>query len=180
VTRVRAAERRDQAIKLRLKGLGYTEIGAEMGCSRRSAYRMVSRAVELANVKRHETVEQMIVMELARLDELQRAVYDKAVGGETKAIETVLKIMERRARLRGLDQPTKVDTRSVYYTMGEAELVARARQMGLDVPEVLTQGGEGNENHKDLLPYTGGPDNTVIENPVTGPGGPPPPMSGGG
>jgi len=45
----------------------------------------------------------------ARLDRMQRAVWPAAISGDIKAGAQVLRIMERRARLFGLDAPTKVE-----------------------------------------------------------------------
>jgi hypothetical protein len=52
----------------------------------------------------HEPAERLRQLELQRLDEMQRAIFAQACGGDTTAIQTVLKIMDRRARLEGLDK----------------------------------------------------------------------------
>jgi hypothetical protein len=44
-----------------------------------------------------------------RLDELQVAVWDRAINGDLPAAHCVLKIMDRRAKLLGLDKPEKVE-----------------------------------------------------------------------
>jgi len=43
-------------------------------------------------------------MELARLDEMMAAHYGNAVWGDKRALDSVLRIMDRRHRLHGLDK----------------------------------------------------------------------------
>jgi hypothetical protein len=50
-----------------------------------------------------------ILMELERLDAMQKAHYASAVQGAVPATVCVLKIMERRAKLLGLDAPVRID-----------------------------------------------------------------------
>jgi hypothetical protein len=45
------------------------------------------------------------VLEAGRLDQLQLAIWKSALAGHLGAIDRVLRIMERRARLFGLDTP---------------------------------------------------------------------------
>ena len=44
-----------------------------------------------------------------RLDEMQFAVWDRAINGDLPALSCVLKIMDRRAKLLGLDKPEKME-----------------------------------------------------------------------
>ena len=76
------------------------------------------------------------VQEADRLDRLQFNLWNRAVGGDVTAIQTVLKIMERRARLLGLDQPQKVAPTNPqgdapYHdgAMSDAELDARIAEL---------------------------------------------------
>jgi hypothetical protein len=46
--------------------------------------------------------------ELDRLDAMLRACWSKAIGGDMKAVDRVLKISERRSKLLGLDAPERV------------------------------------------------------------------------
>lgn len=49
-----------------------------------------------------------VQMELVRLDRALNAIWDRVLEGDLKAIETMLKIEERRARLLGLDAPIPI------------------------------------------------------------------------
>ena len=74
-------------------------------------------------------------MEGARLDRLHQAVWDAAINGDCYAIDRVLKLMERRAKLFGLDAPNKVaqtnvaGTESRYDQMTEEEVDARIEEL---------------------------------------------------
>jgi hypothetical protein len=54
-----------------------------------------------------EPAEAVRELEAMRLDALLQALWGKALDGDVLVIDRVLKIMDRRARLLGLDAPTK-------------------------------------------------------------------------
>jgi hypothetical protein len=55
---------------------------------------------------------EVIAVETVRLDRALNAIWDKVLAGDRGAINTMLKIMERRTRLLGLDAPHAVDLTS--------------------------------------------------------------------
>lgn len=65
----------------------------------------------------------MTMLEVDRLDTLQRAVWDQAMMGDQKAIATVLQIINTRTKLLGLDQLTIQDTATLQNVLiiGEAQ-----------------------------------------------------------
>jgi hypothetical protein len=60
-----------------------------------------------------EPADELRKMELERLDRLLLAVWGQAAKGNQGGIDRALKIMERRAKLLGLDAPTKVQQENV-------------------------------------------------------------------
>jgi hypothetical protein len=48
---------------------------------------------------------------MLRLDELQNAIWQRATDGEVRALDRVLHIMARRAKLLGLDAPQRQETK---------------------------------------------------------------------
>ena len=48
------------------------------------------------------------VLEEYRLDALLMVLWPQVMGGDQGAVDRVLRVMQRRAALRGLDAPTKV------------------------------------------------------------------------
>lgn len=100
------AQRRVEAMTLRLAGLSYGQIAERMEISTSGAYDMVKRSfqtVEAANV------DEMRELENHRLDRAQAAIWPKVLKGDEKSIGTFLNISGHRARINGLNSPTKVD-----------------------------------------------------------------------
>ena len=107
--RVRARVREEQALALRAEGLSYQKIGDRMGVARATAYKWVNRALDRLLERLPEEAARVRRLELERLDAMQRALWDQAMGGDVKAINTILRIMERRAKLLALDAPERQD-----------------------------------------------------------------------
>ena len=103
-----AAERALKALELRKAGATFRRIGQELGCSEQRAHQIVTRELTRLNKDRAEEASQARRLELERLDALSTPLYAKAIrGGEERAVEAYLKLMERRSRLLGLDAPVK-------------------------------------------------------------------------
>lgn len=108
------AERRAKAIRLKIEGHSYTEIAEKLGYSSRgSANSDVRRALEKHVIEEGLAVEAWRELELARLDVLQRAIWPEAMEGSPRAIETALKILDRRAKLLGLDSAIKLEVLTI-------------------------------------------------------------------
>jgi hypothetical protein len=90
-------------LELRLAGLSYADIGDRMGVSSPRAFQLVSGELARLNEKRAETAEAVTRIELERLDRLLATVWEKAEAGDLAAIDRVLAIQQRRAKLQGLD-----------------------------------------------------------------------------
>lgn len=97
----------EKALSLRRAGYSYSEIASEVGISRASAHRLVSEALHDIREAIDNSAGEMRAEEISRLDALVRAVWPQAIAGDFYAIDRALKIMERRAKLLGLDAPTK-------------------------------------------------------------------------
>lgn len=103
VAKLRAAERRVKALKLRQRGLPYPQIAEALGVSTRTAYRDVRKELEKIQETCAEEAELVREIELRRLDELWSVANTAALNGDIKAIDRCLRIQERRAKLLGLD-----------------------------------------------------------------------------
>src|SRR5215212_5566001 len=133
--RALATERQAQALALHKAGLGYQVIADRLGYAGRSgAYKAVEAAL-------HKTLQQpadeLRTLELARLDRMQVAIWDKAISGNLRAVDRVLKIMKRRATLLGLDAPRQVAV-SVGVTVQQMAEKMAARY-GLDMAELVAE-----------------------------------------
>lgn len=111
--RARTAERRTKAIALRIAGADWEQIAAtlEYKGGRGEACKDVTRALEAHIREQHQQAEVLRETELLRLDRLQRGQWTQAVAGDSRAADTVLKIVDRRMRLLGLDVPPDVEER---------------------------------------------------------------------
>jgi hypothetical protein len=94
-----------RALEARRDGWSYDEIADKItGGVRANAYRVVQNGLRRTLV---EPALELRVLEQERLDALLRPVMLQAKDGNLRAVETALRIMERRARLLGLDLPAK-------------------------------------------------------------------------
>ena len=88
-----------------MEGMKFDDIAAELGFSgRQGAYDAVSR--ELKAITR-EPAEEVLRLDLERLDKMWGIHYLNAQAGDAMALSSCMRIMERRARLLGLDAPSK-------------------------------------------------------------------------
>ena len=99
--KVRAA----RALELRMEGMKFDDIATELGYnSKQAAFDAVSR--ELKAITR-EPAEEVLRIDLERLDRMWGIHYLNAQAGDAIALSSCMRIMERRARLLGLDAPSK-------------------------------------------------------------------------
>jgi hypothetical protein len=104
---VAARVKEGQAVQLRMAGANLAEIAAAVGYADPSgADRALQRG--MARLGQPEEAAKLRQLELARLDRMQRSIWEKARDGHGESIDRVLRIMERRARYCGLDAPVKV------------------------------------------------------------------------
>ncbi len=104
--RYAAAERRKQALELRKSGATYQVIADQLGYKTRDSARKAIYSA-LKDITR-ESAEDVRTLEIARLDALMLALWPKARQGNETSVDRILRIMERRAKLIGLDSPTKI------------------------------------------------------------------------
>lgn len=114
-----------KAIELRAAGASYREIGAAFGVTHPTARNWVLAAVDATQYEQADVVRQI---EGTTLDRLQRALWPQAIGGDIKAVTAVIRVMERRARLFGLDAPVKVDASVVEVTQADLEMEELVRE----------------------------------------------------
>ena len=124
VAKALTEHRRTRVVELVTSGLSYEEAAAEVGYRCRSAaWKAFHRA--LAD-REAEAIDEHRVLELARLDAVQAAYWAEAVSGDVQAAAVVLRCIEQRARLLGLDRPAKASSAwtSVIAPGREAEYAA--------------------------------------------------------
>ena len=94
-------------LNMRLHGLTFDQEIArklpEMGYRRVSLSRIYAIVGKALRSCREQPARELRQLELLRLDQLQAAHYKAAMGGDAAAITRVLSIMDRRAKMVGLD-----------------------------------------------------------------------------
>ncbi|MEI8127376.1 MAG: sigma factor-like helix-turn-helix DNA-binding protein [Actinomycetota bacterium] len=98
------AEIDTQTVRYRSLGYSYGRIAEEMGISKSTAYARVQRA--LAEIPR-EAVEEYRTIQREQLDGLMSVWLPQAIAGDVKAAEFVLRLIDRRSKIEGTDQPVK-------------------------------------------------------------------------
>lgn len=97
-------ERHALALEMRKFGYSYDQIAEHFETTPASARGLVKSAMEQA-IK--EPGQEVIDLELQRLDQLYRLAFAAAANGDTDAITKCLAIQQRRAKYLGLDAPEK-------------------------------------------------------------------------
>ncbi len=117
------AERRAFVLRLRKQGKTYVDIaqatieefGAERlpaGFDDRYAWKDVARELDRLRNEIADSVDDVVELEVQRLDAIFDKLWPKVENGDEKAVNAALRVMERRAKLLGLDAPTKQDITS--------------------------------------------------------------------
>lgn len=114
-------DREQEVVKLRRGGLTFDLIGQRLGIHPTTAHKAYERA--LTRVVK-EDVDAIRDLETERLDLAQSAIWGKVLQGDNPSIQSLIRIMERRAKLLGLDQPTRIQAEVISYDANsiEAEL----------------------------------------------------------
>lgn len=107
-------DKENAVLELRRSGETWERIAIAVGYANASgAQKAYARVV--TRVQR-ESVDEIRDLELDRLDRIQRAYWKPAIVDlDKRAAEVVLKVMDRRAKLLGLEAPTKVQAEVVNY-----------------------------------------------------------------
>jgi hypothetical protein len=164
---IRAAQRRAEALNLRVQGYTFEVIGKHLGVSKAQAARDIDAA--LAEITT-EPAKQLLAMELRRLDELQSAHFHNATEGDPTATNAVLRIMAHRAMLLGWSRDQQGAARVVISDGGGPGGEPRK----LELEFVLPGGG-----HVAMDDALGSPDTQYrthranIDTPVSPPSSPP-------
>ena len=97
------AELMAKAFELRKAGASFAKIAKQLRISSATVHKYIHATIKAYHDEARETSKAMITLELSRLDDMTLGIWSKARAGEYKAIEAMIKIMERRAKLLGLD-----------------------------------------------------------------------------
>jgi predicted DNA-binding protein (UPF0251 family) len=125
-----------EALRLRSRGMTYQKIADSLGVTKATAYNRVQRALTAIP---KEAVEEYRKLETERLDTMLERVMEKVTHDDGKsgflfAVDRALAIMDRRAKLLGLDSPVK--TVNVTVDAADLEIIRLSEQLGVDGHEL--------------------------------------------
>lgn len=144
------AQRRAQVAALRLMHYTQKEIADRLGVTQPTISTDLKAVRDEWAERRDEHYTEWVAEELAKLDALEKTWLPRALSrdADDKALTKVLQIMERRARMLGLDQPEKFLHQVVTVDMIDAEIQRLERQLqtvGGEVYELEAGDDEDNE-----------------------------------
>lgn len=107
VRRLKTAQNIQKAVALRLSGLPVQEIADKLQLTQPRISQMLTAYLQETRERTMLDGEQLLQMELHRLDAIFVAHYGQRK--KTGSARVLLQVLERRAKLLGLDAPTKTD-----------------------------------------------------------------------
>jgi hypothetical protein len=90
----------------------------------------------------------MRALENARLDRAQTAIWSKVIAGDLASIDVFLRISQRRAKMNGLDEPTRVNLsinvrQEMEQALNQLESVVLGEATVVDADPDETPGSDG-------------------------------------
>lgn len=106
--KIRVAERQAAVLQLRLAGLPFSRIAEQLGISIGYANKLATRALAEYHTSAQSDAGDLLALSISRLDRLMATLWPRAIGGNLGAVDRVLAVEQRRARLLGLEAPTRL------------------------------------------------------------------------
>ncbi len=114
-----------RAFHMKLDGYTHAQIAAELGISKGTvANRLAAAQAEYVT----PALEEWRTLECQRLDSYLLSLHSQIRSGSIPAIQTALRIAERRAKLLGLDAPVQVEATVTQTTQEDLELAQIIRE----------------------------------------------------
>ncbi len=107
--KISTALKRATALEMRLAGRTQQEIADRLQCSQPYAYKLISDSLAELARQSEQATEELRELESIRLDSLWDQAYKLAMCGDLSAINTCIRISERRSKLFGLDGVQKLE-----------------------------------------------------------------------
>lgn len=117
-----ATERQLQALRYRQRGYTFNHISRLLQCSEQAVRQLLKKALQAYEEALEQETGKLWMIEMARIDALlagaesdpslagdaqEEGLFVRALKGELPAIDRVIKLLERRAKLMGLDKAEK-------------------------------------------------------------------------
>lgn len=131
---VEKLRRQQKALLLRRSGMSFEAIGQRLGISKSRAHALVQLGLQDAREQIVTQSDDLRTEEISRLDGMLDKVYAKAAKGDLQAVDRVLKIGERRAKLLGLEAPVRIEA-----TGKDGAPIEVASTLSIDPTKLSTQ-----------------------------------------
>lgn len=120
----------EDVMALRIKGVSFRQIERDLGITH--ADRVFKRAMARTGENTAYVRAEAQRVEAERIDALQAGVWEQAVGGSPRHVEMALRILERRAKLFGLDFQDMVNAKAIELEEAKVRMMAVALSAALD------------------------------------------------
>lgn len=134
-------EKKHQALELKKAGFSDRQIAVKLGVKTMRVSKWFKDELKKRNQRNADSMDELIMIQNMQLDELIKAFWDSACKHQNyKAAELMVKFLERKAKLHGMDAPEKKLQMNVETgdNMTEGELMEEMKRLGYPVPEILT------------------------------------------
>jgi hypothetical protein len=109
---IKTREKEMEVVRLRRVGLSFAEIAKQLDYSNESGpYKALMRHMERNVTELQPSTEAVRQEELGRLDWWLQNISAQIIAGDVPAVNTALRISERKAALLGLDAPKQFEAR---------------------------------------------------------------------
>lgn len=132
--RARVRETEEEVMNLRIKGVSFRQIEKMLGIS--NADRVFKRAMARTGENTAYVRAEAIRVEAERLDALQEGLWERATNGNARDVEVALKVLERRAKLFGLDFADMLNARAVEIEETKVKMMFAALTKALEAAKV--------------------------------------------
>jgi uncharacterized protein (DUF1501 family) len=139
VLRERENELAKKALEMRREGKTMSQVATELKLTVEDASNKVSNALKQAAALIDEGAKQEIMaLEMDRYDLMQQNLWALALAGDIKAVETILKISDRRLRILGLDgSQTNSITNNTIVVAGTGDEYLSALKRIAETPKII-------------------------------------------
>lgn len=123
--KVRRESMAGEAVALRIRGKTYQQIAQTLGVSDGLAFKVINEELERRRSITREQIETIRDIELERLESWLDKLDPNIEVGDTKSIQTAVKIQERKSKLLGLDAAIDIEVKAA--NISDADLIAKLR-----------------------------------------------------
>lgn len=130
------AEKAEDILEKRKSGWTYREIAYEYGVSPTLIYKVVCKELDKIKGRTNTSATQIKTLMEERLEFMWKAIFPNIKKGVITSVGMGLQIMERQAKLSGIDAAEKKQI-DINIDMSNVEIIQTAKRLGIDVPAEL-------------------------------------------